>query len=272
VAWRRRMRRWCAPSCAAAPPFRPRCKPCCLPGCPRRLARLPCSLMPTTTSLRQPMPAVQPAARPACRQRCARKRSSVARPSCSRGRARWWRRVRTGRRAIANTAASRAARDSARWRWSACCCALTMAARTMRARRRRRRRYRQRRRCRWRRGRPSTSPASMGATICWVCRPPASRRRLPLAPWCGCRMRPTRSVAPSCTRAAQCCCSICTRPSAWLGEIAVVPVADIAPMGNVFGSATSMLASVVMTHGGDNGPMLALLAVDRIAAMLGQAQ
>jgi hypothetical protein len=43
-------------------------------------------------------------------------------------------------------------------------------------------------------------------------------------------------------------------------------------MGNVFGSATSMLASVVMTHGGDNGPMLALLAVDRIAAMLGQAQ
>jgi chemotaxis signal transduction protein len=57
-----------------------------------------------------------------------------------------------------------------------------------------------------------------------------------------------------------------------LGEIPVVPVADIAPMGNVFGSATSMLASVVMTHGGDNGPMLALLAVDRIAAMLGQAQ
>jgi chemotaxis signal transduction protein len=57
-----------------------------------------------------------------------------------------------------------------------------------------------------------------------------------------------------------------------LGEIAVVPVADIAPMGNVFGSATSMLASVVMTHGGDTGPMLALLAVDRIAAMLGQAR
>ena len=55
-----------------------------------------------------------------------------------------------------------------------------------------------------------------------------------------------------------------------LGEIPVVAVADIAPMTNVFGGATSMLASVVMTHGGDSGPMLTLLAVDKIVAMLNQ--
>ena len=35
-----------------------------------------------------------------------------------------------------------------------------------------------------------------------------------------------------------------------LGDIPVVAVTDIAPMTNVFGGATSMLASVVMTHGG----------------------
>jgi chemotaxis signal transduction protein len=56
-----------------------------------------------------------------------------------------------------------------------------------------------------------------------------------------------------------------------LGDIPAVAVTDIAPMTNVFGGATSMLASVVMTHGGDNGPMLTLLAVDRIVAMLNQA-
>ncbi len=56
-----------------------------------------------------------------------------------------------------------------------------------------------------------------------------------------------------------------------LGDIPVVAVTDIAPMTNVFGGATSMLASVVMTHGGDSGPMLTLLAIDKIVAMLHQA-
>lgn len=47
-------------------------------------------------------------------------------------------------------------------------------------------------------------------------------------------------------------------------------LADIAPMGNVFGAMTSMRASVLMTPGGDRGPMLTLLAVDKIAALLKQ--
>jgi chemotaxis signal transduction protein len=55
-----------------------------------------------------------------------------------------------------------------------------------------------------------------------------------------------------------------------LGEIPLVALADIAPMGNVFGGMTSMLASVVMTPDGDSGPMLTLLAVDKIAASLNQ--
>jgi len=57
-----------------------------------------------------------------------------------------------------------------------------------------------------------------------------------------------------------------------LGDIPAVAKSAIAPMSNVFGGATSMLASVVMTHGGDNGPMLTLLAIDRIVAMLHQAE
>lgn len=56
-----------------------------------------------------------------------------------------------------------------------------------------------------------------------------------------------------------------------LGDIPAVAVADIAPMANVFGGGTPMLASVVMTHGGDGGAMLTLLAVDKIAALLNQA-
>jgi chemotaxis signal transduction protein len=56
-----------------------------------------------------------------------------------------------------------------------------------------------------------------------------------------------------------------------LGDIPAVAVTDIAPMTDVFGGATSMLASVVMTHGGDSGPMLTLLAIDKIVAMLNQA-
>jgi chemotaxis signal transduction protein len=56
-----------------------------------------------------------------------------------------------------------------------------------------------------------------------------------------------------------------------LGDIPAVPVADIAPMSNVFVGGTSLLASVVMTHGGDSGPMLTLLAVEKIAAVVNQA-
>ncbi|WP_332879352.1 chemotaxis protein CheW [Massilia sp. S19_KUP03_FR1] len=55
-----------------------------------------------------------------------------------------------------------------------------------------------------------------------------------------------------------------------LGDIPLVALADIAPIGDVFGASTSMLASVVMTPGGDSGPMLTLLALDRIAALLNQ--
>jgi chemotaxis signal transduction protein len=56
-----------------------------------------------------------------------------------------------------------------------------------------------------------------------------------------------------------------------LGDIPAVAVTDIAPMGSVFVGMTSILASVVMTHGGDSGPMLTLLAVDKIVALLNQA-
>ena len=56
-----------------------------------------------------------------------------------------------------------------------------------------------------------------------------------------------------------------------LGDIPAVPVAAIAPMSNVFVGVTSLLASVVMTPGGAGGPMLTLLAVDKMAALQQQA-
>lgn len=57
-----------------------------------------------------------------------------------------------------------------------------------------------------------------------------------------------------------------------LGDIPTVAVTDIAPVGDLFVGAVSLLASVVMTHGSDHGPMLTLLAVDKIVALLNQAE
>ncbi|TWI66189.1 chemotaxis signal transduction protein [Pseudoduganella lurida] len=56
-----------------------------------------------------------------------------------------------------------------------------------------------------------------------------------------------------------------------LGGIPVVPVADIAPVSNVFVGITPILASVVKSHGGPGGTALTLLAVEKIAEMLNQA-
>ena len=57
-----------------------------------------------------------------------------------------------------------------------------------------------------------------------------------------------------------------------LGEIPVVPLADIAAVSSVFMGATPMLASVVGSHGGDDGAMLTVLAVDKIAEIVNQAR
>jgi len=56
-----------------------------------------------------------------------------------------------------------------------------------------------------------------------------------------------------------------------LGEIPTVAVADIEPVSTMFVGIAPVLASMVKTSGGRNGPMLTLLAVDKIAALLGQA-
>jgi chemotaxis signal transduction protein len=56
-----------------------------------------------------------------------------------------------------------------------------------------------------------------------------------------------------------------------LGEIPNVALADIEPVSTMFAGVTPMLASMVKTSGDHGGPMLTLLAVDKIAAMLGQA-
>jgi chemotaxis signal transduction protein len=56
-----------------------------------------------------------------------------------------------------------------------------------------------------------------------------------------------------------------------LGDIPVVALADIAPVSNVFFGVTPILASVVNSHGSQAGPMLTLLAVEKIAGMLNQA-
>ncbi|KQW88456.1 hypothetical protein ASC94_23840 [Massilia sp. Root418] len=55
-----------------------------------------------------------------------------------------------------------------------------------------------------------------------------------------------------------------------LGEIAVVPVADIAPVDQVFVGITPVLASIVKSAGAE-GQMLTLLAVEQMAAVLRQA-
>jgi chemotaxis signal transduction protein len=57
-----------------------------------------------------------------------------------------------------------------------------------------------------------------------------------------------------------------------LGDIPAVPEADIAPVSSVFMGVTPILASVVSSHGGQGGAMLTLLAVDKIVALLNQAQ
>lgn len=56
-----------------------------------------------------------------------------------------------------------------------------------------------------------------------------------------------------------------------LADVPVVKVADIAPVGSVFGAVTPILASVVTTLSGPGGAMLTLLAVDKLEALLNQA-
>ncbi|WP_426113132.1 chemotaxis protein CheW [Massilia sp. PWRC2] len=53
-----------------------------------------------------------------------------------------------------------------------------------------------------------------------------------------------------------------------LGAIPTVALADIAAIGNVFAGATTVLASVVKSHGSSSGPMLTLLQVEQMAALL----
>jgi chemotaxis signal transduction protein len=55
-----------------------------------------------------------------------------------------------------------------------------------------------------------------------------------------------------------------------LGDIPAVALSDIAPMSNVFVGVAPILASVVMTHAGDSGPMLTLLKVEEIVRLLNQ--
>ncbi len=54
-----------------------------------------------------------------------------------------------------------------------------------------------------------------------------------------------------------------------LGAIPAVREADIAPISNVFVGMTPVLASVVRSSAGDDGPMLTLLAVAHMAQVLG---
>jgi chemotaxis signal transduction protein len=56
-----------------------------------------------------------------------------------------------------------------------------------------------------------------------------------------------------------------------LADIPAVPLADIAPVSSVFMGVTPILASVVSSHGGPDGAMLTLLAVDKMLALLNQA-